>query len=75
MNFIAWTPFFVVFALFIAWTLWHLARHDSPYMPKWAWALLIVFAMPVGTLIYLLVAGPKKTPAVPREVAQEPVAV
>jgi hypothetical protein len=25
-------------------------------MPKWAWALLIVLAMPVGTLIYLLVA-------------------
>lgn len=25
-------------------------------MPKWAWALLIVFAMPIGTLIYLLVA-------------------
>ncbi len=56
MNFIAWTPFFVVFAVFIGWSLWHLAHHDSPYMPKWAWVLLIVFAVPVGTLIYFLVA-------------------
>ena len=56
MNFIAWTPFLVLFAGFIIWSLWHLSRHDSPFMPKWAWALLIVFAMPVGTLIYLLVA-------------------
>ena len=56
MNFIAWTPFFVLFAGFSIWSLWHLIRHESPFMPKWAWALLIVFAMPVGTLIYLLVA-------------------
>jgi hypothetical protein len=56
MNFIAWTPFFVLFAGFSIWSLWHLTGHDSPFMPKWAWALLIVFAMPVGTLIYFLVA-------------------
>ena len=56
MNFIAWSPFFVAFAAFSLWSLWHLMRHESPYMPKWGWALLIVFAMPVGTLIYLLVA-------------------
>jgi hypothetical protein len=41
--------------LFILWSLWHLARHDAPYMPKWAWALLIVLTMGFGTLIYLLV--------------------
>lgn len=52
----AWAPIFAIMAIFSLWSLWHLLRHESPYMPKWAWALLIVFAMPVGTLIYLLVA-------------------
>lgn len=56
MNFIAWAPFFAVFAGFSLWSLWHLLRNESAYMPRWAWALLIVFAMPVGTLIYVLVA-------------------
>lgn len=67
MNFIAWVPFFVVMAGFSLWSLWHLSRNDTPYMPKWAWGILIVFAMPVGTLIYVLVevlaAGVQRTDA------------
>jgi uncharacterized protein YpmS len=25
-------------------------------MPKWAWALLIIFALPLGGLVYVLVS-------------------
>lgn len=56
MNFAAWSPFFIVIAIFSVWCLWHLARHDAQFMPKWAWALLIIFALPLGGLVYLLVS-------------------
>ena len=55
MNFAAWFPIFALAALFSIVLLVHLARHDVPYMPKWAWALLIVLTMPLGGLVYLIV--------------------
>lgn len=55
MNFAAWLPLFAVFALFSTVMLVHLARTDVPYMPKWAWALLIVITMPLGGVLYLVV--------------------
>lgn len=56
MNFAAWWPFFVVIAIFTIWCLWHLVSHTAEFMPKWAWALIIVFAMPLGGIVYLLVS-------------------
>lgn len=55
MNFSAWLPLFLIAAAFSAVLLVHLARTDVPYMPKWAWAALIVLTMPLGGVIYLLV--------------------
>ena len=55
MNFEAWLPIFVVAAVFSIAILVHLATHEVPFMPKWAWALLVVFTMPLGGVIYLLV--------------------
>ena len=55
MNFAAWFPLFAIFALFSVALLVHLARHDVPYMPKWAWGLLIVLTMPLGGVLYLVV--------------------
>ena len=55
MNFAAWLPIFIVFAVFSAAMLFHLFTHDVPYMPKWGWTLLIVLTMPLGGLVYLLV--------------------
>ena len=57
MNFAAWLPIFVVIIVFSGALLVHLATHDVPYMPKWAWAALIVLTMPVGGIIYLLVVA------------------
>jgi hypothetical protein len=55
MNFIVWTPLFAAAAFFSFWALWHLSRKDITFMPKWAWAVFIVFTTPLGALIYLLV--------------------
>lgn len=56
MNFEAWVPIFVVVVVFSIALLGYLATHEAPFMAKWAWALLIVFTMPLGGVIYLLVA-------------------
>jgi hypothetical protein len=55
MNLGAWVPLTLVFVVVAAIALWHLASHDVPYMPKWAWALLIIFTFPIGSLIYIAV--------------------
>ncbi len=55
MNLEAWLPIFIIFALFSGALLVHLSRHDVPFMPKWAWALLIILTMPLGGVVYLLV--------------------
>ncbi len=55
MNFAAWTPIFAVVLLLTLGSLGHLATHRVPYMPKWAWAVLIVVGMPIGALVYIAV--------------------
>ena len=55
MNFAAWLPIFLAALVFSGALLVHLFTHDVPYMPKWAWAALIVFTMPLGGIVYLLV--------------------
>ena len=55
MNFTAWLPITLVVAVVSFVALWHLATHTVPYMPKWAWALLIIVTFPIGSLIYIAV--------------------
>ncbi len=55
MNFASWTPIFVIVIVITLIALGHLATHRVPYMPKWAWGLLIVVGMPVGGLVYIAV--------------------
>jgi hypothetical protein len=55
MNFEAWLPITLVFVVVAGVAFWNLATHDVPYMPKWAWALLIVFTFPIGSFIYIAV--------------------
>jgi len=56
VNFVAWSPIFAVVAGLTIASLWHIATHPVPHMPKWAWALFIVFAGPVGPIVYFVVA-------------------
>ena len=55
MNFIAWMPIFAAVTALVIFCLWHLARNEPRFIPKWGWALLIIFTAPVGSVIYLLV--------------------
>jgi hypothetical protein len=75
MNFIAWMPIFAVVAALAIYCLWHLARNEPRFIPKWAWALLIVLTAPVGSIIYVLVeildAGVTRSDAEGRTPQQE----
>lgn len=55
MNFASWTPIFVIVIVITLASLGHLATHRVPYMPKWAWAVLIIAGMPVGGLVYIAI--------------------
>jgi hypothetical protein len=55
MNFGAWLPLTLVFVAVAGVALWNLATHEVPYMPKWAWALLIIFTFPIGSFIYIAI--------------------
>jgi hypothetical protein len=55
VNFAAWFPIFVAMVVLSVAMLVHLATHEVPYMPKWAWALFILIAMPLGSFVYLAV--------------------
>ena len=48
-------PLTLVFVVVAAIALWNLATREVPYMPKWAWTLLIVFTFPIGSFIYIAV--------------------
>ena len=75
MNFSAWMPIFLAIAALVAFCLWHLAKNDPSFMPKWGWALLVILAAPVGSLIYVVVevfdAGVKRPDAHGRAPQQE----
>jgi hypothetical protein len=55
VNFAVWVPMLALVVLFSVLLLAHLVTHNVPYMPKWAWALMIVVTMPLGGVVYLLV--------------------
>ena len=55
MNFASWLPLTAVFLAIAAVAVWHLVTHPVPYMPKWAWGLLIVVTFPVGSIVYIVV--------------------
>jgi hypothetical protein len=55
VNFSVWVPMLAIVVLFSVLLLVHLVMHDVPYMPKWAWALMIVVTMPLGGIVYVLV--------------------
>ena len=36
-------------------SLGHLATHRVPFMPKWAWAVLVIVGAPFGAVIYIAI--------------------
>lgn len=48
-------PFLIVELGLIIFCLYRLTKDKVKYLPKWAWALIIVFVSLFGTIAYLLI--------------------
>ena len=51
----ALVPVFVLGLGFVIYCLVDLARSPVKYLPKWAWALICFFSVPIGGIVYLVV--------------------
>jgi hypothetical protein len=51
----ALAPLVAVALAFVGYCLYDLSRADVQYLPKWAWALICVFSIPIGGIVYLLI--------------------
>jgi hypothetical protein len=48
-------PIIVIALGFVVYCLVDLARSPVRYLPKWAWALICFFSVPIGGIVYLVV--------------------
>jgi len=55
VNFAAWMPLFLIGLVLLVVGIWHLFTHPVPYMPKWAWAVLLIVTFPIGSVVYIAV--------------------
>lgn len=48
-------PVLVLVAVLIGWSLVDIIRRPVEHLPKWAWVLIVLFAIPVGAVIYIII--------------------
>jgi hypothetical protein len=48
-------PVILLAVAFVGYCLYDLSRSEVDHLPKWAWALLILFVNPLGGIAYLVV--------------------
>lgn len=48
-------PVLVLAVGLILWALIDLVRRPVRYLPKWAWALIVLLVIPLGPVVYLVV--------------------
>jgi hypothetical protein len=48
-------PLLLLGLVFVGYCLYDLSRNQVRYLPTWAWALICVFSVPLGGIVYLLV--------------------
>jgi hypothetical protein len=51
----ALSPIIALLLAFVGYCLFDLSRAQVQYLPKWAWALICVFSIPIGGIVYLLI--------------------
>ena len=51
----ALVPLVIAALVWLAYCFVDLARATVRYLPKWAWALVILLSVPLGGIVYLLV--------------------
>lgn len=48
-------PVLILAVLLIGWSLIDMARKPVQHLPKWAWALIVLLAIPLGAIVYLII--------------------
>ncbi|GAA1484692.1 MULTISPECIES: PLD nuclease N-terminal domain-containing protein [Micrococcales] len=48
-------PVLVLAVLLIGWSLIDIGRRPVQHLPKWAWALIVLLAIPLGAVVYLII--------------------
>ena len=48
-------PVLILAVLLIGWSLIDMARKPVQHLPKWAWVLIVLLAIPLGAIIYLII--------------------
>lgn len=48
-------PVVLVAVAFVGYCLFDLSRSRVRHLPRWLWALICVFSVPVGGIVYLLI--------------------
>ena len=48
-------PVLILAVLLIGWSLIDMARKPVQHLPKWAWALIVLLAIPLGAAVYLII--------------------
>lgn len=51
----ALAPLILAGVAWVAYCLWDLYRGEVRTLPRWAWVLIIVFSVPLGGILYLLI--------------------
>lgn len=51
----ALVPLIVLALAFVVYCWIDISRNDVKYLPKWAWALICLFSVPMGGIVYFLV--------------------
>lgn len=51
----ALAPLLAFAAAFIGYCLFDLSRSEVRHLPKWAWALICIFSVPLGGVVYLTI--------------------
>lgn len=49
------TPFAIILAAFVIYCLYDITQGQVNHLPKWVWALICLFSVPVGAIVYLLI--------------------
>jgi ACR3 family arsenite efflux pump ArsB len=55
MTWAALIPIIVLAFVFVVYCLVDIARSQVSWLPKWAWAVVVVVSIPLGGIVYLLV--------------------
>lgn len=48
-------PLVLIGVALVGYCWWDIARSEVRWLPRWAWALVVAFAVPLGGIVYLLI--------------------